>query len=156
MTTQQLQSSSAVVQIMHNVSDSTQQSRVVTGEASRNMERLARLAEQLLASVEAFKLREDANYFAPNSTMHNEGQGNQMTISGVFRTITATARPAAPGMHNISEPGFIPPLVSPAMADKGSNGPNEATPTHGLPPPMPSQQNKLLRIPSRPTKPEQP
>src|SRR5712692_3925377 len=61
MTTQQLQSSGAIVQIMQGVSDTTEQSSTSTRDASQNMERLARLVEQLRASVEAFKLREDQN-----------------------------------------------------------------------------------------------
>ena len=65
MAAQQLQSSSSVVQIMHAVSESTEQSSASTRDAAQNMERVARLAEQLLASVEAFKLRENLNYYAP-------------------------------------------------------------------------------------------
>src|SRR5438309_11511863 len=61
MAAQQLQSSSSVVQIMQAVSDSTQHSSANTRDAAENMERLSRLAEQLLASVEAFKLRENLN-----------------------------------------------------------------------------------------------
>jgi len=98
MATQQLQSSGAVVQIMQGVSEATQQSSASTRDAAQNMERLARLAEQLLASVEAFKLRDNQNYFAPTSnvtiTPENE-QDNQFTVSGVFRTITASAQPSA-------------------------------------------------------------
>src|SRR6266699_399045 len=97
MAAQQLQSSSAVVQIMQAVSDSTQQSSGSTRDAAQNMERLARLAEQLLASVEAFKLRDNQNYFAPTSnvtiTPENE-QENALTVSGVFRTITASSQPS--------------------------------------------------------------
>src|SRR5579859_4709048 len=94
MATQQLQSSNTVVQIMHGVSDSTQRSSHSTRDAAQNMERLARLAEQLLASVEAFKLRDNLNYYAPaNITVTpQEQQDNYLTVSGVFRTVTATAQ----------------------------------------------------------------
>src|ERR1700694_5394451 len=94
MATQQLQSSTTIVQIMHGVSDSTQRSSHSTRDAAQNMERLARLAEQLLASVEAFKLRENLNYYAPaNITVtQQEQQDNYLTVSGVFRTVTATAQ----------------------------------------------------------------
>ncbi len=94
MAAQQLQSSSAVVQIMQAVSDSTQQSSSSTRDAAQNMERLARLAEQLLASVEAFKLRENLNYYAPmgNVTITPQDEfENQLSLSGTFRTITASA-----------------------------------------------------------------
>src|SRR2546421_6008262 len=53
MAAQHLQSSSNVVQIMRGISSTTQQSTMSTREASHNMERLARLVEQLRASVEA-------------------------------------------------------------------------------------------------------
>ncbi len=94
MATQQLSSSNTVVQIMHGVSDSTQRSSHSTRDAAQNMERLARLAEQLLASVEAFKLRDNLNYYAPaNITVTPQEQpDNYLTVSGVFRTVTATAQ----------------------------------------------------------------
>src|SRR6266536_3962040 len=95
MAAHQLQSSSAVVQIMQTVSDSTQQSSASTRDAAQNIERLARLAEQLLASVEAFKLRENLNYYAPmgNVTVTPQDEfENQLSISGAFRTITASAQ----------------------------------------------------------------
>ncbi len=99
MATQQLQSSSAVVRIMHGVSDSTQQSRINTRDASQNTERLARLVEQLRSSVEAFKLRENQDYQASNNGAGTnfsleEEQNNVMTVSGVFRTISATSQPS--------------------------------------------------------------
>lgn len=97
MATQQLQSSGVVVQIMQGVSESTQQSSASTRAAAQNIERLARLAEQLLSSVEAFKLRENQSYFAPTAnvtiTPENE-RDNQLSVSGVFRTITSSAQPA--------------------------------------------------------------
>jgi len=59
--TEQVQSSGTVVQIMQTVSNSTQQNSARTRGVSQNMERLARLSDQLLASVEAFKLRGNGN-----------------------------------------------------------------------------------------------
>jgi hypothetical protein len=63
------------------------------------MERLARLVEQLRASVEAFKLRDSqGGYFTPNSpgySLNSEGNhDDQLTVSGVFRTVSATVHPA--------------------------------------------------------------
>jgi hypothetical protein len=95
---QQLQSSSAVVQIMQAVSASTQQNGASSREASLNMQRLARLVEQLRSSVEAFKLRENQGYFVPTSSMNGsmqESQDNEFTVSGIFRAISGTAQPAA-------------------------------------------------------------
>jgi methyl-accepting chemotaxis protein len=107
MAAQQLQSSSAVVHIMQGVSDSTRESSSSTRIVAQNMERLARLAEQLLASVEAFKLRENLNYYAPSGnitiTSENERE-DQFSISGVFRTVTATAQPSSSGMYNALAP----------------------------------------------------
>src|SRR5438309_3173473 len=95
MATQQLQSSSSVVHIMQAVSDSTDRSSASTRDVAQNMERVARLAEQLLASVEAFKLRENLNYYAPmgNVTITPEEEyQNQLSISGAFRTVTSSAQ----------------------------------------------------------------
>jgi methyl-accepting chemotaxis protein len=105
MVTQQLQSSNTVVHIMQTVSGSTQRSSASTREAAQKMERLARLAEQLLASVEAFKLRDNLNYsYAPAgiSVAPQDQQDNYLTVSGVFRAVTATpvvAQPASSGWY---------------------------------------------------------
>lgn len=90
---QQLQSSSAIVQIIQAVSDSTQHSGVNTREASQSMEQLARLIEQLRSSVEAFKLRSDQGYAAPTSRIDSaldESQDSAFTVSGVFRAVSGT------------------------------------------------------------------
>jgi methyl-accepting chemotaxis protein len=123
MATQQLQSSNTIVQIMHGVSDSTQRSSHSTRDAAQNMERLARLAEQLLASVEAFKLRDNLNYDAPASitVTPQEQQDNYLTVSGVFRTVTATAQSSDLGRNrNALPPGN--PAYSPYPPYQQNNG----------------------------------
>ena len=65
VTTRQVQTSNDIVTIMRRVSDGTQQSSIETREASQNMERLARLVEQLRASTEAFKLQEMRTLMLP-------------------------------------------------------------------------------------------
>jgi hypothetical protein len=98
---------------MQGVSDSTQQSTTSTREASQNMERLARLAEQLLASVEAFKLRDNSAYYDPTSNIiltPSEETNNQLTVSGVFRTVTGAAQPQPLGASTYN-----------ALAPVGSN-----------------------------------
>ncbi len=128
---QQLQSSSAVVQIMQAVTGSTEQSSASTREAAQNMERLARLAEQLLASVEAFKLRENLNYYAPMGNVMvtpEEEYDNQLTVSGVFRTITATAQPVGREDYNRLAPAGANrvsyPPAAPYLAGRQGNGNN--------------------------------
>jgi methyl-accepting chemotaxis protein len=101
MANQQLQSSHSIAQIMQNVSESTQQNSTTTRRASEQMERMARLAEQLLASVEAFKLRDEQdNTYPPNdgllTTITPEQEGS-ISFSGVFRTITSSIQPANEG-----------------------------------------------------------
>jgi methyl-accepting chemotaxis protein len=82
MANQQLQTSSAVVQIMQGVSSTTQQNGISIREASQNMQRLARLVEQLRASSGAFKLREDLSYYTASPQFKTiEEQDNQMTSS---------------------------------------------------------------------------
>src|SRR5215469_7255921 len=131
MAAQQLQSSSAIVQIMHSVSESTQQSSTSTRDASLNMERLSRLVEQLRASVEAFKLQEDQNYYAPTqfdiAPIDNE-QNNQMTVSGIFRTVTGAAQPSNARPYNALPPAGPPPPYSPyPVAPYQPNGRQDAS-----------------------------
>ncbi|MBV9259390.1 MAG: HAMP domain-containing protein [Ktedonobacteraceae bacterium] len=90
---QQLSASSSVVQIMHEISDATQQSSLSTRDASQNMERLTRLVEQMRASVEAFKLRESQDYFAGKNRTQEEETDNPLTLSGLLRTVSATIQP---------------------------------------------------------------
>ena len=108
MAAQQLQSSSNVVHIMHAISTTTQQSTLTTRDASHNMDRLARLVEQLRASVEAFKLRESQGYYVPPSSnvsvTSNDDQDNHLTVSGIFRTVTSTALPSGVGSQNALPP----------------------------------------------------
>ncbi len=101
MANQQLQSSHSIAQIMQTVSDSTQQNNSTTRMASEQIERVARLAEQLLASVEAFKLRDEQNNnYVQNDSfpgMITSEQEGSMSFSGVFRTITSSIQPANEG-----------------------------------------------------------
>ena len=64
MATRQFQASTAIVQVMHGVSDLTERSSYSTRDVAQSMERLSRLAEQLLASVEVFKLPDQSKYAA--------------------------------------------------------------------------------------------
>ena len=104
MAAQQLQSSSTVVQIIRAITSSTQQSNMSTRDASQNMERLARLVEQLRSSVEAFKLRENQNYLVPSANVTSlDHSDNQMSVSSVLRAVTFTPIGPNPGMagkHN--------------------------------------------------------
>ena len=90
--TQQLQSSVRVVQIMQHVSDSTRQNSYITRMVTQQMEGLAQLAGQLLASVDVFKLREDRSrpmrqIRPPEDTVNSQGRymgippGTQATFS---------------------------------------------------------------------------
>ncbi|MHB8595889.1 MAG: methyl-accepting chemotaxis protein [Ktedonobacteraceae bacterium] len=129
--TQQLQSSSAIVQIMHGISESTHESSMSTRDASQNMERLARLVEQLRSSVEAFKLRENQGYYVPSSNINvtpEEEQDNQLTVSGIFRTVSATslpsgqgqaAQPALPQGRSSSPFSYFPTTPNPQNSNGG-------------------------------------
>lgn len=66
---QHFQSSVLVAQLMQQVSDTAQQSSESTHEATRQMERLAQLAGQLLTSVEVFKVHEDRRQPVPAAAM---------------------------------------------------------------------------------------
>jgi methyl-accepting chemotaxis protein len=114
MAMQQLQSSSTAMRIMQGVSTATQEGSHSTRQVSHHMERLARLVEQLRASVEAFKLRDNQTYAVPTTSgklsLDDEPE-NPLTVSGVFRTVSATARtvktaapPPAPATANTMLP----------------------------------------------------
>ncbi len=98
----QLNSSSAVVQIMHEVSASTQQSGLNTREASQSMERLTRLVERLRSSVEAFKMRENQDYLRHKKGESDEEADEPLSFSGIFRTVSATAHPPQSTWRTIS------------------------------------------------------
>lgn len=97
MIRQQLESSNAAVEIMQAVSTATQQSGDSTRSTAQNMERLARLAEQLLASVEAFKLREDTPlYVQPLNTpipLEEPQKMDSLMANNMFRTISGDLVP---------------------------------------------------------------
>jgi len=115
MANQQLQTSSAVVQIMQGVSTTTQQNGISIREASQNMERLARLVEQLRASSGAFKLREDLSYYtaSPQFNAIQEDQDSHMVRSStgsplyrgsVFGTVSREHNTLAPAGSYSSNP----------------------------------------------------
>ncbi|GHO86771.1 methyl-accepting chemotaxis protein [Dictyobacter formicarum] len=137
MVAQQLQSSNTVVHIMQNVAETTQQSSVNTRDASQHVERLARQVRQLRTSVEAFTLREGQDYQIPTTSTTTDWEEEEepehpLTISGVFRTVSATLRPVP---HNaqrgtsISGIYFAPPDSSddyrcalPGAREKSTSG----------------------------------
>ncbi len=93
---QQLKSSSTVVNIMREVTESTQRSGKNTQEASQYMERLGQLVEQLHTSVAAFKLRENLSYYVPHTNSSfdmDQVADGPLTVSGVFRTMNANLLP---------------------------------------------------------------
>jgi methyl-accepting chemotaxis protein len=115
MAMQQLQSSSTAMRIMQGVSTATQEGSHSTRQVSHQMERLARLVEQLRASVEAFKLRDNQTYSVPTTSgklsLDDETE-NPLTVSGVFRTVSATARTiktATPAPPSTTANTLLPP-----------------------------------------------
>jgi len=129
---QQLQASSNVVQIMRSISNLTHQSNISTRSASQNTERLARLVEQLRASTEAFKLRDNQGYYnSPSnvSVSFDDEQDNQLSVSGIFRTVSASALAPGMGQQQALPPARqadvyapYPPLPAPYNGEYGQNG----------------------------------
>lgn len=130
MANRQLQSSNSVVRIMQSVAESTQQSSTNTRSAARNMEHLARLAEQLLGSVEAFKLRENIDY-SPNA-------------HALLPQAQERRRAMANGM-----PGALPAPMQPVGAGQGSpqrrGGVTSGPLAPGFPPLSPTTPPPLQR-----------
>jgi len=125
---QQVVSSNAVAQIMRAVTESTQQSSLSTREASQSMERLSRLVEQLRASTEAFKLRENQDMSTPMVSVspYQEAEEGQLTMSGFFRTVTASAVPSGPAIGPGSYPYNALPPAPPTNTGFGRD--NSAAP----------------------------
>jgi len=166
MATQQLQSSSSVVQIMHAVSDSTGQSSASTRQTAQNMERLARLAEQLLGSVEAFKLPDQTFDAAGRILVSPVVQDKQRPSSSSIRTVTASAHhpggagaypalapagaygrsyPTAPSYPAARQGNAWPPVAPPSQWQQQSPQPRG----NGMPPQPPPVSSPLRRPPQR-------
>jgi methyl-accepting chemotaxis protein len=117
---QQLQSTNHAVQIMQRTSETAHQNSYSTQDATQHMERLAHLVEQLRTSVEAFKLREVQQYQIPRSSMFmniNDEPEKPLTISGVFRTVSAPLQPSGQNIRYQSTSGdsFPPPPPPPPV-----------------------------------------
>ena len=87
------------------------------------MERLARLVEQLRASVEAFKLREDQGFLSTHSGDNfsiEEEPESPMTVSGLFRTVSATTQ--SQQFSNVGSPAMSAnALLPPGGSTRGSD-----------------------------------
>ncbi|MDQ6662581.1 MAG: methyl-accepting chemotaxis protein [Chloroflexota bacterium] len=138
---QQLQMSSSIVQIMHVVSDTSSKSNSSTRDASQNMERLARLVEQLRASVEAFKLRENEPFLNASDINITEEDMREdgFSMSGLFRTVTAapsnTGISGASGLQRALPPARVATSYSTPLPSTSENDPFSFYPQ------TPNQQN---------------
>ena len=99
MANRQLQSSNSVVRIMQSVSEATQQNSTNTRNAARNMEHLARLAEQLLGSVEAFKLRENIDYSPSAPTLQAQERRRGVRGNVVPGSVAVSMQPVGAGQQ---------------------------------------------------------
>jgi hypothetical protein len=123
MLEQQLSTSHSVAHVMQTVMASTRQSNDSTRAAARDMERVAMLAEQLLASVGAFKLP-DRDYAAlqeSSVSLHTQPNGNSRTMTPIPLSPPYSSRP-----ENGSETLAFPqggsrsmPLQAPAAWPQG-------------------------------------
>jgi methyl-accepting chemotaxis protein len=149
---QQFQSSNTVVQIMQDVSESTQRSSQSTHATAQNMEHLARLAEQLLVFVEAFKLHDNLDYpELANITVTPHNQQDALLVgSSGLRTITAsnqpvgeTKRPYSGPLANSNQGQFAssPPFPSMPRTPNPSGEGNAGT-QRILPPALRQTQNR--------------
>jgi methyl-accepting chemotaxis protein len=141
MIVQHQASSASVAQIMTAVSQSTQRSSASTHEAAQKMEQLAHLAERLQSSVGAFKLRDDAGYYHSGTsnmtTASMDTPESQLTVSGIFRTVSASSQQQQVGRSSYDQASFgssrdstfiIPPPLQP-----GNGNGAIYTPTHAKP-----------------------
>jgi methyl-accepting chemotaxis protein len=105
---QQRQASMRVAEIMQMVADSTRQSSVITRNVTQQIEELAQLAGQLLASVEVFKLREGRPRRQTISSGSNNPTRRQSALEGgSLRPLLPTPNPSD------NRESQLPPLSQP-------------------------------------------
>lgn len=141
LATHQLQSSNAVVRIMQGVSESTQQSSINTRGAARNMEHLARLAEQLLKSVAAFKLRENLDYVPSSQSMlssQKDRGNNRRVVNAGPAVISVPNTPVGVGLPGRNNSGL---LGFPSLEQPNGQQPYPGRNTSG-PMSLPNQGNQ--------------
>ncbi|GCE10332.1 methyl-accepting chemotaxis protein [Tengunoibacter tsumagoiensis] len=141
----QLSASKSISSIMQRISASTLESNGKTEEASQHMARLARLVEQLRASVEAFKLRENQGYYIANSpnTHPDEDPDKPFTVSGVYRKIRAHEQSTFSSWMRDDIP-LPPPLMAPIKRpDQLQSSINRLQKQYPFPQ-IPSTQNSQL------------
>jgi methyl-accepting chemotaxis protein len=128
---QQSQSSNIVVQIMQGVSASTLQNTSSTHAVEQSMERLARLAQQLQASVGAFRLRDNrAGIMGGRNIEGSLQNGNGQRRSPNSRplpTFAETAQPTGIGRPSrttgpMGSNGSFTPYPSSAQPQRRDNG----------------------------------
>jgi methyl-accepting chemotaxis protein len=131
---QQSQSSNTVVQIMQDVSASTLQNTSSTHAVEQSMERLARLAQQLQASVGAFRLRELRDTRTGpmggrnvEGLLQNRNGQRRSSDSRPLPTFTEAAQPAGIGrVPNTTAPirgnGAFAPYPTPSQPQRRDNG----------------------------------
>ncbi len=144
----QSQSSNMVVQIMQGVSASTLQNTSSTHTVEQSMERLARLAQQLQASVGAFKLRDIREHRTGpmegkkvEGALQNGGRQRRLPNSRPLSTITETNQSgsgklsgtAAPAGRE-GAPALYPSAPQPQRRDNGQRF---------YPAPLPNQNSTL-------------
>jgi methyl-accepting chemotaxis protein len=166
MSNRQLQSTNSVVRIMQSVSEATQQNSTNTRSAARNMEHLARLAEQLLGSVEAFKLRENIDYVPSTPTMQAMPQDRRRNVSGnivpgsvaVSMQPVGAGQPSSPGLRgsNTSGPLGFPPLEPMGPATSPFPRSNSNTPLNMGQPGSSQPAWNMNMLPAGPTNAGQP
>lgn len=129
--THQLQTSSSVVTIMQNIFQETQQSSASTYEASQNMERLARLIEQLRASTDAFKLVNQRSSVRASNVTYTASQGlkNPTTNNGAGRTQRVDTSMRARRLRPLPAASpSTPAPTSPLISSPERNGWNSSKP----------------------------
>lgn len=164
MAMQQLQSSSEIVQIIREVSDSTQQSSTSTREGSQSMQRLALLVEQLRSSVEAFKLRAELDYYGSYPQVHitQQRQNGQQTISRGSNPLNANSQLVGAGAVNTLPPprsmagGPSYPALPSFQPDVSQSAPSTQAAQARPVPPTPVYPQNPARLGARPTIPPYP
>jgi methyl-accepting chemotaxis protein len=128
MVTRQMDLATAAVQIMQHVADLTQNNKARVGDATRHMQRLAALVEQLRVSVDAFLVSQEQG-----------GRPVQLLPERRAPTTTSSLSPLGSGTRPVnlsqSHPGELPqtPLPPTSLPSTGSEPGFGSGPSFPLP-----------------------
>jgi methyl-accepting chemotaxis protein len=134
MVTRQLELATAAVQIMQYVADLTQNNKARVSEATRHIQRLATLVEQLHISVDAFTVSREQSFQGARSAPSQSRSRAGSSTSGMLSPLGPGTRPVGPPSHpGLLQQTPLPPGVTPLPSSQLDLGVTPNTPLPSSP-----------------------